>query len=127
ILRNISAAAFTALHAGDNVLAIGVWNSGAPTSTDLVVVPRLSINKLAAITRGPYLQMGTPTSIVVRWRTDTATNSVVRYGPAPGHLMSSASDPAAVTDHVVMVSGLTPGTRYVYAVGSSSTVFAGDD
>jgi hypothetical protein len=27
---------------GTNVLAIGVWNSGAPTSTDLVLVPRLT-------------------------------------------------------------------------------------
>lgn len=31
------------LHAGTNVLAIGVWNSAALTSTDLVLVPRLAI------------------------------------------------------------------------------------
>jgi hypothetical protein len=31
------------LHNGTNVLAVGVWNSGAATSTDLVVVPRLSV------------------------------------------------------------------------------------
>ncbi|HEV8701325.1 MAG TPA: LamG-like jellyroll fold domain-containing protein [Candidatus Polarisedimenticolia bacterium] len=31
------------LHNGTNVLAVGVWNSGAATSTDLVVVPKLSI------------------------------------------------------------------------------------
>src|SRR6266576_5561490 len=38
----------------------------------------------ATVTRGPYLQMGTPTSIVVRWRTDSATDSFVRYGGSPG-------------------------------------------
>ena len=31
------------LHNGTNVLAVGVWNSAAATSTDLVVVPKLSI------------------------------------------------------------------------------------
>src|SRR4051812_42256139 len=30
--------------------------------------------------RGPYLQSCTATSIVVRWRTDWPTNSIVRYG-----------------------------------------------
>ena len=29
---------------GDNELAIGVWNSGAPLSTDLVIVPRISVD-----------------------------------------------------------------------------------
>lgn len=31
------------LHAGTNVLAVGVWNSAAATSTDLVLVPRLAM------------------------------------------------------------------------------------
>ena len=36
-----------------------------------------------SLTRGPYLQLGTQSSIVVRWRTETATNSRVRYGTNP--------------------------------------------
>jgi hypothetical protein len=36
-------ASLSLLHDGTNVLAVGVWNSGAPISTDLVVVPRLAI------------------------------------------------------------------------------------
>ena len=32
------------------------------------------------VTRGPYLQIGTPTSVIVRWRTSTATDSRVLYG-----------------------------------------------
>jgi hypothetical protein len=31
------------LHNGTNLLAVGVWNSAAATSTDLVVVPKLSV------------------------------------------------------------------------------------
>jgi hypothetical protein len=42
-LLDITAAARPALRTGDNVLAIGVWNSGAPASTDLVLVPRLAL------------------------------------------------------------------------------------
>jgi thrombospondin type 3 repeat protein len=43
-IRDISSSALPALVQGANVLAIGVWNSGAPFSNDLVLVPRLSIN-----------------------------------------------------------------------------------
>jgi hypothetical protein len=32
------------LVSGTNVLAVGVWNSGGPSSSDLVLVPRLAID-----------------------------------------------------------------------------------
>src|SRR5881296_2200605 len=82
-LQNISAAGIPALHDGVNVLAVGVWNA-AITSSDLVLVPRLSMDVTASVTRGPYLQLATPSSMVVRWRTGTATDGQVRYGLAPG-------------------------------------------
>jgi hypothetical protein len=43
-VRDVSAAALPLLITGENILAVGVWNSGAPFSNDLVVVPRLSVN-----------------------------------------------------------------------------------
>lgn len=48
-VRDITAAALPALHAGTNVLAIGVWNrlSSTGTSSDLVLVPRLSVDTTA--------------------------------------------------------------------------------
>ncbi len=45
VLIDISSAGVPALTPGINKLAIGVWND-APTSDDLVVVPRLSMNRL---------------------------------------------------------------------------------
>jgi hypothetical protein len=36
-------AAIPLLHMGTNILAIGVWNSGGSASTDLVLVPRLTL------------------------------------------------------------------------------------
>jgi hypothetical protein len=38
------------------------------------------------VTRGPYLQLATPGSITIRWRTDLPATSQVRYGDAPDAL-----------------------------------------
>lgn len=78
------------------------------------------------ITRGPYLQQGTPDSIVVRWRTSVATTSRVRYGTTPGNFTTIVSDPLSTTEHVVSVTGLQPLTRYYYEVGTGTAFFVGD-
>ena len=80
-----------------------------------------------SVTRGPYLQSGTETSVVVRWRTNSATNSRVRFGPQPGQLTSVVDEPTATTEHAVRLSGLTPSTKYHYAVGTTAGALAGDD
>ena len=64
-----------------------------------------------AVTRGPYLQLGTQSSIVVRWRTDTATDSRVRYGTSPTDLRNVVSDAASTTEHVVKLTGLNSATQ----------------
>jgi len=82
----------------------------------------------ATVTRGPYLQLGTDTSVVVRWRTDVATDSRVSYGSAPGGLDSFVDGPAGTrTEHEVQLSGLARDARYYYAVGTSTGILAGDD
>jgi hypothetical protein len=81
----------------------------------------------AAVTRGPYLQTGTPTSIVVRWRTDVATDSVVQYGLTVG-LDQTKSDSTPTTEHVITLTGLSPNKKYFYSVGSSvETLASGSD
>ncbi|MEZ0606931.1 metallophosphoesterase [Fibrella sp. WM1] len=69
------------------------------------------------IVRGPYLQNVTPTSIVVRWRTDQPTDSRVRFGD---NLARQAADGQQTTEHVVTLTGLQPATRYGYVVGTSA-------
>ena len=81
----------------------------------------------ATVTRGPYLQMGTPNSIVVRWRTDTATDSRVRYGGSPSTLTQFADNPSVTTEHEVAVTGLSPDTQVYYSVGTTTTTLAGGD
>ena len=123
-LQDISSIAIPELHTGTNTLAIAAYNRFS-TSSDLVLVPQLSIN--ADVTRGPYLQQGTPTSVIVQWRTATATDSRVRYGDAPGNLTSFVDIAAPTTEHVVTLSGLSTDTTYYYSIGSTSEVFEGDD
>ncbi len=69
------------------------------------------------IVRGPYLQRVTPSSVVVRWRTDQPTNSRVRYGAG---LTQQVTDPQSTTEHTVTLSGLQPATRYPYVVGTAT-------
>ena len=78
-----------------------------------------------AVTRGPYLQSQTPESIVIRWRTATATDSVVRYGTQPDGLDRTAMGGGLPTrEHEVLLSGLQPGTRYYYTVGTSAAALS---
>lgn len=69
------------------------------------------------VTRGPYLQLATPTSMVVRWRSDVASESLVRYGLSPRELTKSAKSAGILTEHIVQLSNLQPGTCYFYALG----------
>ena len=98
---------------------------GAVLTAFLVLAPTAA--GAATITRGPYLQLGTETSVMLRWRTDSATDSLVRYGADPESLTESVLVPALTTEHTVEVGGLAAATRYYYSVGSSTEVLAGED
>ena len=99
----------------NSLLAIGVWNY-QPISSDLVLVPKLQSNPGVEVIRGPYLQLATPDSIVVRWRTSLPLDSVVRYGLSPGDLSSMVMDTAIANDHEHLLSGLIPDTKYFYSI-----------
>jgi hypothetical protein len=119
-------AAISELQDGPNTLAIGVWNVGS-ASSDLVLVPNLTANKDQVLVRGPYLQMGTHESIVVRWRTEIATDSQVLCSPDPLSLSPCAQSLGLQTEHELQLSGLTPSTRYYYAIGTMTDLLAGGD
>lgn len=79
------------------------------------------------VTRGPYLQSGTQTSLIVKWSTDNSVNSHVAYGTSPSNLDQSVTLSGTRRQHEVQISGLTPGSKYYYSVGSSSQTLAGGD
>jgi hypothetical protein len=80
----------------------------------------------AELIRGPYLQVATPNSMTVRWRTNVYDRSKVRYGLTAGHLNMQATDSTLVSEHIVKLSGLKPLTKYYYAVGNLTDTSAAD-
>jgi len=111
---------------GTNVLAVEVHQANL-TSSDLSFNAELIGSTSLQLTRGPYLQTGTPSSVIVRWRTGGASDSRVLYGLDPNNLLWTASDAAVTTEHQVPLSPLSPNTTYYYAVGSSTVTLAGGD
>ncbi len=76
--------------------------------------------------RGPYLNMATQNSITIRWRTDVATNSEVKYGTNKNNLNLIAFNAAPVTDHIIVLNNLAADTKYWYSVGTTVAVLQGD-
>lgn len=87
----------------------------------------IAIAQTPRLTRGPYLQVVTPTSMTIRWRTDTPSASRVWMGTAANALNRTVDDPAVTTEHIVTVTGLNPATRYFYAIGQGDVRLSGDE
>ncbi|MCH8319283.1 MAG: metallophosphoesterase family protein, partial [Bacteroidetes bacterium] len=81
-----------------------------------------------SVTRGPYLQVGTPNSMVVRWRTDSLTpvNSRVYYCIQPDSVVI-VDETSLTTEHEVKITGLSPNTRYYYGIATSDSILTGPD
>ena len=67
---------------------------------------------IASLIRGPYVQMTTKTTAILRWRTDDPAPSEVRFGQELGDLDREVSDSDLSVDHRVQLANLRPGTRY---------------
>ncbi len=106
---------------GDEVCASN--ETCASCATDCGVCP----DTPAVITRGPYLQSGSSSGVVIRWRTDRDTDSVVAYGPDPTSTTNVVSSSATTTEHEIRLEGLSADTRYYYAFGSSRAPLTGAD
>lgn len=70
---------------------------------------------LGVVEVGPYVQFTGPYTAVVRWDTDTASNSVVEYGKTAS-LGSSVSEGASTTIHEVTIDNIKWKTKYFYRI-----------
>ena len=114
----------TVVVAGVNTIAVEIHQDTAGSSDVSFDLQLLGVSE---VTRGPYLQMNNASGMTVRWRTTSASDSVVRFGTTQGALTSSATDATATTNHEVRVDGLLPDTKYYYSVGTSTGAQVGDD
>jgi len=133
--------------AGANTIAVEVHQSG-PTSSDIVldmeilgktksgsttptdptdpITPTNPVVSKTKLTRGPYLQKSTSSSIVLRWRTDKKVGTVVKYGSDPSNLNMTVTDQRDTTEHLATITGLTPYTKYYYSIGFKDSLLQGD-
>ena len=97
----------------------------AANSSDLVfdfeVIYYKGRSVVHSVTRKPYLMMGTPSSVEVRWQTSTPSPTSLTYGKDLASVNINIMDTTPVTEHKVMVSGLDPDTRYYYTINNEET------
>ena len=65
----------------------------------------------------PYLQMPTPFSMTIQWRTSTEKNGTIQYGLTPS-LEMEVFDPEPSQWHAFTLTDLLPDTKYYYQVYS---------
>ena len=100
--------------------------SSADVNLNMQLIDALPLSN-ALLTRGPYLQKATTSSIIVRWRTDINVNSKVLYGLSPTSLTQNETISGTRTEHSVQLTGLSPNTRYYYSVGYDLIVIQGSN
>ncbi len=80
----------------------------------------------AILTRGPYLNSALQDGIVIRWRTDIATDSRVAYGSSVNALLQLKTDNTLTTEHIITITGLSANAIYYYRIGSAAQTLQGD-
>ncbi|MDO6802750.1 choice-of-anchor D domain-containing protein [Wenyingzhuangia sp. 1_MG-2023] len=113
---------------GTNIIAVEIHQISS-TSSDISFNFKLTPSEnevTTTVERGPYLQSGTSNSVVVKWRTDIATQSVVNYGTSVSSLSMNKTNDDLTTEHEVTLSGLTPNTKYYYNIGDKTKVLLED-
>ena len=78
----------------------------------------------AQIVRGPYLEDPTPTTMILRWQTDTPSVSWLEYGPAPrcNQIMTLTT---MGTRHKTVLYGLVPNQDFCYRIYVQNTAHDG--
>lgn len=79
---------------------------------------------MATIIRGPYLQNLTTSSVVIRWKTSSNTQSIIRYGTSINNINTLVSDATPKIHHDVSLTG-TVGTKYYYQIEDNIGILAG--
>ena len=107
---------FTAQQAGDFKITAAV--PGGPSGSLAVTVGPATAGPpvLSNITKSVITQ----TSATIQWTTSDPANSQVEYGSDTTYGRLSPLDPALVTAHSVVLSGLSPGRTYHYRVHSKN-------
>ena len=108
---------------GTNVIAVEVHqHNNADSDLSFALNIEAQVAPSANIIRGPYLQKGTESSVVIKWRTDVPAQSIVNYGSSLGNLSSVSSDSPLKTEHEIEITGLSDASTYYYSISDQNGV-----
>ena len=77
----------------------------------------------AAVLDGPMSRAGEDRKVTITWTTDVVTGTRVAYGRTLERLNQRAAGEQG-TNHFVVLSGLEPGAKYVYTIGTARAALA---
>ena len=100
-------------------------DDGSPRTMNELEGKKGTVLKNHAIVRGPYLQQGTESGIMICWATSAPVQGKVWYGTEPDKLSLTLGETTITCDHKVQLSGLTPDKKYYYSVGTAAGVQEG--
>jgi hypothetical protein len=108
-LIDITQAALNVLHNGTNVLAVGVWNHVpfTPPSDDLVLVPRLSVNRAAKMR---FLANSSNPGLALDWVEEVFIDATWE----PGSYGVGYDTASSINADALIESEVPPGTSSVY-------------
>ena len=107
---------------GANVIAVEIHQSSTANndmSFDMQVVANYTPAFSAKLIRGPYQQILNTQGVTLKWRTDSAVTSLVKYGTDSLNLDNTVEITGNRLEHIVALSGLIPHTQYYYSIGSN--------
>ena len=99
-----------------NFAVIAADSAGTATSGNSTFVTTTSIPVISSVTSGGL----SGTSATITWATDQPSSSQVEFGTTAAYGSLSLLNSALVTSHSVILTGLTPGTAYSFAVLSTN-------
>lgn len=74
----------------------------------------LSIFAQSSLIRGPYLLIGTPENMTVRWRTSSDEIGKIKYGTDINNLQFQAVENQSKSEHIIKIENLQAYTKYYY-------------
>lgn len=102
----------TSVSNGLHLLRAIARDAAGNSSTSAAVSVNVSNAAIAPVIAGAALSAVTHSSVTLTWTTDRASDSQAAYGLTAAYGSLSNLDPALVTSHSLVLSGLTPSTTY---------------
>lgn len=91
-----------------------------------ILMPSHASAQQSSLTRYPYIQNVGTSSVIIAWKTNVPTDSVVEFGSNSGYGFM-VMDATKSTTHALTLSGLSPDTTYHYRVKGGGRTLSSDE